>query len=400
MIIRSEAMARRKRRSGHPLPEHEKWRIYCRYPESMIPGNRVKLLVNGESAYESMICAIGEAEESILMDSYIFNDDIAGQIFADALATSAIRGIVVHLIVDGVGTFHVPAPFFEKLRRAGVKVLIYRPLAPWRRNFGLLKRNHRKLLVVDGRIGFIGGMNIGMEWLSTHHGGKGWHDIHVRVEGPVVRELSRLSISTWHTHEGVVLDPALFLPKLSPLGGTYATIVGSRESKKRKAIRQSYLKAIRQAKTYIYIANAYFLPDLGFRRALKNACKRGVDVRVMVPKKGDIYLVQLASQALYRRLLRMGVRIFLWKDAVLHAKTAVIDDQWATIGSFNLDHRSWRMNLEVNINTVGVEFSGHLKQVFFKDQENCEKLTLVSWQKRPFWLKLLERFVALFRKWM
>lgn len=393
-------MARQRRRSEDPLPEHEKWRLYCRYPESMVSGNNVNLLVDGENAYEAMIGAIGEAEHTILMDSYIFNDDIAGRIFANALATSAIRGINVYLIVDGVGTFHVPAPFFENLRQAGVKVLIYRPLAPWRRNFGLLKRNHRKLLVVDGRVGFLGGMNIGAEWLSTQHGGKGWHDIHVRVEGPVVRELSRLVVSTWHIHEGVVLDPTLFLPKLSPTGDKYATIVGSRERKKRKAIRQSYLKAIRQANTYIYIANAYFLPDLGFRRALKNACKRGVDVRIMVSKKGDIYPVQLAGQALYRRLLRMGVRIFVWKDAVLHAKTAVIDDQWATVGSFNIDHRSWRMNLEVNINTVGREFSGHLKQVFLKDQDNCEQLTLVSWQKRPFWLKLLERLVSLFRKWM
>ena len=393
-------MVSKKRRSHHPLPDHEKWRIYCRYPEAMVPGNTVELLVDGEKAYESMIGAIGEAEQTIFMDSYIFNDDIAGQIFADALATSAIRGIRVYLIVDGVGIFHVPAVFFDKMRKAGVKLMIYRPLAPWRRNFGLLKRNHRKMLVVDGRVGFLGGMNIGIEWLSTHHGGKGWHDIHVRVEGPVVQELSRLAISTWHIHEGVVLDPTLFLPELTPVGDKYATIVGSRERKKRKAIRQAYLMAIRQAESYIYIANAYFLPDLGFRRALKNACRRGVDVRVMVPQKGDIYPVQLASQALYRRLLRMGVRIFLWKEAVLHAKTAVIDDQWATVGSFNLDHRSWRMNLEVNINTMGREFSGHLKQVFLDDQQRCEELTLNIWQERSVWLKLIERFISVFRKWM
>lgn len=393
-------MARKKRRSSIPSDPGETWRLYCRFPEAMIPDNRVTLLVDGDAAYEAMFKAIGEAERFILMDSYIFNDDLAGRVFSEALRTSALRGIEVYLIVDGVGTLHVPSAFFEEMKAAGVRLLVYRSPAPWRRSFGILRRNHRKVLVVDGKVGFLGGINIGDEWLPKSFGGKGWHDIHARIEGPAVRELSKLSVATWRVHGGVVLDSRKFLPKPEPAGETFANIVGSRERKRRKVIRQSYIKAIRQAKQYIYIANAYFLPDLGIRRALKNACRRGVDVRVMMPKKGDIYSVQLASQSMYSRFMKMGIKIFLWTEAVLHAKTAVIDDQWATVGSFNVDHRSWTMNLEVNLNTMGPMFATQLKEVFLSDEKQCEALELVTWRKRPFWQKLLEQLAGLFRKWM
>ena len=393
-------MARKKRRSSIPSDPGETWRLYCRFPEAMIQGNRVTLLVDGDAAYEAMFRAVGEAERFILMDSYIFNDDLAGRVFSEALRTSALRGIEVYLIVDGVGTLHVPNAFFEEMKAAGVRVLVYRSPAPWRRSFGILRRNHRKVLVVDGKVGFLGGINIGDEWLPKSLGGKGWHDIHAQVEGPAVRELSKLSIATWRVHGSVVLDSRTFLPKPAPAGETFANIVGSRERKRRKVIRQSYIKAIRQAKQYIYIANAYFLPDLGIRRALKNACRRGVDVRVMMPKKGDIYPVQLASQSMYSRFMKMGIKIFLWTEAVLHAKTAVIDDQWATVGSFNIDHRSWTMNLEVNLNTMGPKLAIQLKDVFLSDEKQCEALELATWRKRPFWQKLLEQLAGLFRKWM
>jgi cardiolipin synthase len=184
------------------------------------------------------------------------------------------------------------------------------------------------------------------------------------------------------------------------VGSTYASIIGSRERRKRRAIRQSYLHAIRHARKYIYIASAYFLPGRGFRRALRNAVKRGVDVRVMVPARGDILPVQLASQALYGALMRAGIRVFLWKQAVLHAKTAVVDDQWATVGSFNIDHRSWAMNLEVNVNIVGTEVAGQLRRVFRSDEQVCEELTRRKWRRRPILLRLLEGFFYLFRNWM
>ncbi len=378
----------------------ELWRLYCKFPNSMEYGNKVELLVDGEQAYPAMLTAIENAEKTILMDSYIFNDDLAGNIFAEALMSASRRGVKVYLIVDAVGVIGVSDTFFHVMKNAGVKVLKYRSLQPWRRSFGFLKRNHRKMLVTDNRIGFVGGINIGDEWLPTSMGGLGWHDIHICVHGPIVRELSRLAVSTWHSHGNEVLDPTEFLPQVSLAGTEYVSVVGSLERRKRKAIRGSYLQAIKTSKKYIYIANAYFLPDMGFRRALRNAVQRGVDVRIMVPEKGDILPFQLAGQALFARLLKMGIRIFLWNEAVLHAKTAVIDDQWATVGSFNIDHRSWSMNLEVNVNVMGVGISSLLRKVFTDDQKRCVELTLEQWKRRPLIIKFAEAFFYLFRKWM
>mgnify|MGYP006293579613 CR=1 FL=1 len=398
-------MARRKKRRGAsaPPPPHlaeMDWAPYCRSLGEMTGGNRVTLLVDGREAYPAMLEAIDAARRTILMDSYIFNRDGAGQVFAGALIRAAARGVHVLLIVDGIGTLPVPAEFFDELRGEGVRVLEYRPPAPWRKGWGLLRRNHRKLLAIDNRVGFAGGLNVGDAWLPREMDGLGWHDVHVRVEGPAVRDLSRLSISTWQVHAGAKLSPREFLPPVEPSGDTYVSIVGSRERKRRRAIRLAYLHAIRRARRYIYIANAYFLPGRGYRRALSNAVKRGVDVRVMLPARGDILPVQLASQALYSRLLRAGVRLFLWEDAVLHAKTAVIDDQWSTVGSFNLDRRSWTMNLEVNVNVVGGRFARELRGVFERDQERCTELVRDQWRRRSIGLRLLERFFYLFRKLM
>jgi len=390
----------RKKKQQKNRSFKEPWATYCRHPEALTPGNDIELLVDGKQAYPAMLASIKHAEKTVLMDNYIFHDDTAGRLFSDALIERARAGVAVYLIVDGVGTLHVPSSFFNEMEKAGVHVLVYRSPAPWRRSFGLLRRDHRKLLVVDSVVGYAGGLNIGNEWLPKEMGGQGWHDIHARIVGPAVRELSKLELSTWRVHGGVNLDQRLFLPEVPPSGTEYVSIIGSRERKKRHAIRQSYLQAIRRARDYIYIANAYFLPGIGFRRALRNAVRRGVDVRVMVPKKGDILPFQLASQALFARTLKAGIRLFLWEDAVLHAKTAVIDDQWATVGSFNIDHRSWNMNLEVNVNAVGPTLSGQLKAVFLKEQQNCTELNAERWKQRPFVQRLLERFFYLFRKWM
>lgn len=395
-------LGKRPRPSEIPAPAiaGEEWASYCRFPGRMIGGNSVTLLVDGAQAYPAMLEAIERAERTVLMESYIFHDDRAGRMFSGALARAAGRGVRVLLAVDGVGTMSVPAAFFEGLQQAGVRVLEYRPPSPWRRQWGLFHRNHRKLLVADNRVGFTGGLNIGDEWLPREQGGLGWHDIHVRLEGPVARELSRLSIATWRTRGGVDLPPHEFLPPVPPAGEAFAVVVGSEEHKRRKAIRQAYLHAIKRAREYIYLANAYFLPDRAYRRALGNAVARGVDVRVMVPARGDILALQLASQSLFSRLLRRGIRLLLWNDAVLHAKTAVIDDQWATVGSYNLDHRSLAMNLEVNANLVGRPFATGMREQFEQDQLRCTELSYDVWRRRPILLRFLERLFGLFRGWM
>ena len=388
---------RKKRTSEAPdFP----WASYCRFPKALVPRNRASLLVDGPEAFPRMLQAIAGAKRSVLMASYIFNDDEIGRRFFFALAKKAKSGVPVYLIVDGVGTLAVPSEFFFELEAAGVNVLIYRSVAPWRPSFGFLRRDHRKLLAVDGRVGFAGGLNIGDQWLPEDSGGLGWHDIHLEIEGPAARDLARQAVWTWKVHSKKGLDERLLWQQAEPAGDDYVGVVGSRERKKRKAIRQSYLQAIKTARSYIYIANAYFLPDQGLRRALKNAVKRGVDVRVMVPSKGDILPFQLASEAFWGRALRYGIRIFRWQGAMLHAKTAVIDDQWATVGSFNLDHRSWSMNLEVNVNVVGPRFARELRSVFSRDQERCLELTREEWRGRPWHLRVAQDFFYMWRKLM
>jgi cardiolipin synthase len=393
MIARRISTSRKQQDEGS-------WARYCLFHDILSDSHEVTLLIDGAQAFPSMIEAIEGSKRTILMDSYIFNDDSAGRMFAAALGERAKAGVAVYLIVDGFGTINVPASFLDDLRDSGVNVLEYRPIAPWRKGWGILRRNHRKLLVVDGTIGFLGGINIGDEWLSVDRKGQGWHDIHARISGPGVRDLSKLSMATWRVHGDVILDPRLFLREGEPTGNTRIGIVGSRERKKRKVIRRSYLHAIRNAREYIYIANAYFIPELGFRRALRNAVKRGVDVRVMVPAHGDILPVQLASQALFGRLLRRGIKLFLWREAVLHAKIAVIDDIWATVGSFNIDRRSWSMNLEANVTIIDRAFAMKLKAVFEKDQQKCDELDRVKWRRRPWYQRLVERFFYQFRKLM
>ncbi|MCP4198879.1 MAG: cardiolipin synthase ClsB [Proteobacteria bacterium] len=376
------------------------WARYCRFPDAFIVGNRIELLVDGEEAYPAMLQAIAAAKNTVLMESYIFHDDPAGRAFSQQLRRQAQNGVQVYLIVDGVGTLHVSGEFFEEMEAAGVHVLIYRSPAPWRRSFGIFHRDHRKLLVVDGHIGFTGGLNIGKEWLAKGEGGDGWHDIHVRIDGPVVRGLAKLALSTWRVHGGITLDQRVFLPTVSSKGTVHASIIGSRERKKRQAMRQSYLQAIRRSQKYIYITNAYFLPGRGYQRAIRNACRRGVDVRIMIPEQGDILPARYASQALYRRFLRMGAKLYLWKVGVLHAKTAVIDDEWCTVGSFNIDRRSLTMNLEVNLNSVGPPLTTQLRNLFVKDQANCERLTLEKWSRRSWFTRILESFFYRFRNLM
>jgi cardiolipin synthase len=376
------------------------WRQYSLYPGGFTDGNRVTLLIDGNQSFSAMLDAISNAQSTILMESYIFNNDQTGRIFRDTLSFKARSGVQVFLMVDGVGTVNVPYSFFESLIDSNVNFFIYHPVVPWKRGFNILRRNHRKLLVVDGRIGFAGGLNIADEWRDTESGGEGWHDIHIKIEGPAVNELSRLSMATWRKYKKIHFDNRLFMPKIFPEGDTLAEVVGSYEKKKRKAIRKSYYHAIKKAVDYIYIANAYFLPDYGFRMALKKAVKRGVDVRVMVPAHGDIYMVEMASRAIYGSLLKNGIKVYLWKEAILHAKIAIIDDMWATVGSYNLDRRSLAMNLEANINIAGKIFAGRLRQVFERDLKSCRELDLKSWKKRYWILKLVEKFFFMFRKFL
>lgn len=354
-----------------------------------------------------MISAIREARETICMESYIFRSDKTGRNFAEALVSKARQGIEVLLIYDSVGSRGSDSSMFSDLRAAGVRTLEYHPVLPWhgsvtsrhRRGTGWdwWNRDHRKLLVVDTSIGFTGGINICDDHADPSEGGGGWRDTDIRIQGPAVREMQRLFLSTWRDEGSDKVNEHKFLTHAEPAGNAVVAVLGTRELRNRRAIRRAYLHAIKSSRKSVCIANAYFVPDRGILRAMKNAVRRGVSVRILLSSKSDSPPVQFAGRALYDRLLKWGVRIWEWQGPILHAKTAVVDGLWSTIGSYNMDHRSVFHNLELNVNVLGAGFGVKMEEMFEEDLKHSKEITMGEWRARPWTERLLERFFYTFR---
>ena len=364
--------------------------------QHIINGNRVTLLKDGKEAFPSMISAIEGASSTINLETYMLRSDRTGWRFGEILAKKSSEGVEVNIIYDSLGSLDCGEDFLQFLQSRGINILEYNPIAPWKKGWRWLRRNHRKILVVDGRVGFTGGINIADDYSDPSEGGKGWRDTHIKIEGPAVRELQRLFLSTWKKSSG----ERKYFPYLEESGDTPVQIVGSREIRNRKAIKKAYINAIKNAKESIYLTNAYFIPDRGILRAIWNACKRGVEIVLILPGVSDVKVVQYASRSLYSRLLSQGVKIYEREGKVLHSKTAVIDGIWSTIGSYNMDHRSYLYDLEVNAIIYGREFGEKVKTVFMDDLKDCRKIELDKWKERQLKEKLIEKFCFRFRHWM
>jgi cardiolipin synthase len=350
-------------------------------------GNAVALLVDGAGAFPRMLDAIAEASRSIVLESYIYANDATGKRFRDALIERARAGVAVRVLVDGVGSLGINH-FFAPLVEAGGKLLVYRPPTWWRPPWSFWKRDHRKILVVDDRVGFIGGLNIADNYAPEQEGGGGWHDIHARVEGPAARELTKVVNRTWRR-----LTRDDWNARLGPpidAGDVPIQVLESRLTR-RHTMRRAYLNAIRRARQRICITNAYFVPDQGVRRALRNAASRGVEVQLLLAGRTDIRSVQYASRALYAGLMRIGVQVFEWNDHVLHAKSAVIDGHWCAIGSYNMDRRSLVHNLEANIVCIDTRLGQTMTAQFEHDISHSQAIDLNTWHRRPALEKLLEQ---------
>jgi cardiolipin synthase len=375
---------------------------YALFPSTMRPGNRVLPLRGGGETFPAMLEAIAKAEDYVHLETYILRSDRAGKLFRDAMVERARAGIAVRLLYDAIGSLGIDDDYLTSLRAAGVEIHTFRPIAPWRRRWGLNKRDHRKILVVDGTVGFTGGLNIGDEYDSIENGGGGWHDMHARIEGPVVAELARLFRKTWimagggpyHLHE----QPSEEV--VATLGSAFALAIGNEDLRRRATIRRAYLHAMRRARRAIVIENAYFIPDRGIRRVMVNAVRRGVQVSVILPDHNDLAAVQYASQRLWGGLLKAGVKLLLWPKRMMHAKTAVVDGVWSTIGSYNLDARSLFHNLEVVLAIVDRGFGAGLERQWAGDAARCREVQLEEWKRRPRWRKVLEWFCYQFRHWL
>jgi len=374
--------------------------------EHFVEGNQLRLLRNGSAAYPEMLAAIAMAEQQILLEMYWFGSDVIGQKFAAALSAAAKRGVEVAIIFDAVGSVGASAEMFADLSRASAQVIEYNPIAPWKRRFRLsrlTRRDHRKILVIDGKTGFTGGINIADYWLPLDDGGAGWRDDMVRIDGPAVAGLHDCFARVWERLRGrtLRLTAALAHPPQTSSRRGYGSavrVLGQRFLPTQREISRAYLHYLRRAERRIFIANSYFVPDRRVLRALARAARRGVDVRIIVPGQSDVDIVRHASRAVWGRLLRAGVRIFEWDESVLHAKTAVVDGLWSTIGTFNFDYMSLRMNLEVNVSVLDARFAGRLEASFLEDLELCREVSLVAFRFRPLGQRLLEYLAYRLRK--
>ncbi len=370
-------------------------RSLYRHLDRYYDGNHLTLLTRGKDVYEEMWRAIEEARESIHLETYRLRADKTGREFAQRLQLQARAGLQVRVIYDAIGSFDIDPVFINRLRNAGVQVLEYHPLQPWRPRWGINRRDHRKILAIDGKIAFTGGVNISDDHAPLEEGGSDWHDVHVKVEGPAAAEIDRLFRGVWKKE---TKRPIPFLPNSAVQPGySKVWVAANQEFLHRLRIRLAYLRSIHAARQEIIIANAYFVPDFRITRALAGASDRGVAVRILVQGASDLPWVQKAGRYHFDYLLRRGVKIYEWPGPILHAKAAVADRTWSAVGSYNLDHRSLLSNLELNLHILDEEFSGKLADALGEDIARSREITLDSWRKRPLSDKIVERFWYSFR---
>jgi len=372
-------------------------------PPRFVDGNRVTLLRDGAEAYPAMLDAIRSAREQVLFEMYWFGSDKAGRRFGAVLREASARGVEVAVVYDAFGSLGADPAFFDELRAAGCRVHEFGPIAPWRRRFkpeGVVRRDHRKILVVDGDIGFTGGINIGDPWLPVEEGGAGWRDDTVRVEGPAVRGLVACVLSAWRRAGG---GPLLQTRRSEPATRTHdaghrVRVLGESYFRARRQISRAYVAELAQAKARAWVTNAYFVPDRAVRRGLRRAAERGVDVRVLVPGTSDVEFVRIASRATWSSLLRSGVRLFEYQRGILHAKSAVIDGRFSTVGTYNLDYQSFRSNLEVNVAVVDESFGEQMEQSYLRDLRDSREVQVHEFNRRPFADRVVEQIAYRFRK--
>lgn len=371
----------------------------------LVVGNKVELLVDGPTTYNAMFKAIEDAKDHINMETYIFEDDEIGRHFAALLIAKQLGGVQVNLIYDSAGSFYTPKEFFTRMKESGINVLEFNPVNPLlaRKGWQFNQRDHRKLLIVDGKIAFVGGINISSVYSSGSLGSgsrkktptntekQPWRDTHLQLTGPVIAEFQKLFISTWNQQKGEPLASKNYFPEPSNQGFEVVSALGSSPEEAYSKIYVTLLSAINSAETQISLTNAYFVPDPQLLTALIEAAQRGVEVRLLLPEKTDSNLVYYASRSFYDELLSANIKIYEKQDALLHAKTALIDGVWSTIGSTNLDWRSFTNNQEIDAVILGQEFGDKMQLMFENDLASSELITLEAWRKRSLVMRIKER---------
>ena len=372
----------------------------------LVVGNKVTLLQDGPATYRAKFAAIATARDHVDAEYFTVEAGDVGQRFAELLLDRQAHGVQVHLIYDSVGAFDTPKAYFDRLRQAGVQVLEFNPVNPLagRKPWALNHRDHRKLLVVDGGIAFIGGVNISSVYASgssftnrKERPGQsdGWRDTDIQIEGPVVTEFEKLFLETWQKQHGNPLAPANYFPPPAPQGTDIVRAIGSTPDDPYSLIYLTLISAITNAEKQVYLTNAYFVPDPQLVKALLDAAGRGVDVRLMLPAHSDSPSAFYAGRSHYAELLKGGVRIYERRGTLLHAKTAVVDGVWSCVGSSNLDWRSALDNDEINAVILGRAFARQMQEAYARDIAASDQIELGTWEHRSLLLRLKEWWARL-----
>lgn len=364
---------------------------------ALVEGNRVQALINGKEIFPAMLGAIGAARRTITMETYVYWSGRIGKRFADALSERARAGVRVHVLLDWAGSQKMDHAYLVQMREAGVEVEKYhRPR--WYNLARLNNRTHRKLLIVDGKVGFTGGVGIADVWAGDADAPEHWRDTHFRVEGPVVAQMQAAFIDNWMRSRAAVLHGEGYLPRLRPVGEQRAQMFKCSARSDSGNTRLMYLLSIAAATRSVKIANAYFVPDDLSVQTFIEARERGVEIEIVVPGPLiDKDVVRRASRARWGKLLEAGVRIYEFQPTMYHCKVMVVDEQWTSVGSTNFDNRSFRLNDEANLNVLDPGLAANQLEHFEKDKQRSEPLTLEAWRNRPLREKAKEHLAALLR---
>jgi cardiolipin synthase len=363
----------------------------------LVPGNHVTTLVNGEQIYPAMLNAIRTAQTNITFETFVFRDGV-GATFVEELSNAARRGVQVHMLLDWLGSRTMNQHLLQAARAAGCDLHVYHPPS-WYHLGRLNNRTHRKLLIVDGKVGFTGGVGMGIEWKDGLKGLPPWRDSHFRAEGPVVAQMQAVFVDNWIKATGRVLHGAEYFPKLpSDCGDMDAQMFGSSPVGGSESMHLMVLLALTAAKSTIDIENAYFVPDRLTVEALCSAARRGVRVRIVVPGRyTDARLGRWAAQGLYGALLAAGIQIFEYQPTMMHCKVLVIDGLWSSVGSANFDDRSFRLNDEANLNVFSRELAERQMALIDADIQQSRRMVLRKWRNRKFGRRVNERLALLLR---
>lgn len=378
-----------------PEEQHQLMRFF-RIVSNALPfdGNRMEVFTDGLSMLQSLMWKISKARHHIHLEFFIFEDDAVGRLLRDLLIDKAREGVEVRLLYDDVGCWHVPHGFFDGMRSAGIEARSFLkvrfPVFTSKVNY----RNHRKIVVIDGRVAFTGGMNIAMRYMKGVSWGI-WRDTHMRLEGKAVYGLQTAFLTDWYVVDRTLITSSRYFPEMENCGDVLAQIVTSHPIGEWRDIMQGLLIAISSSRKYFYIQTPYLLPTEPILLALKTAALAGVDIRIMIPARADTRFVHFGSLSYLDEMMQAGIKIYLYQKGFLHSKLMVSDDTLSTVGSTNMDFRSFEHNFEVNAFMYDSSSALTLKEIFLKDQNDAVLLQPKVWMKRPWYQKAWESIIRL-----